>query len=82
MFDLIDHFLIFLMGEFGKSLEADLERWIENLMKSTRENNEKNIETSMKYIKKYRELLNDLSDENMEIKDFVGLLVEKYGAEN
>lgn len=79
MFDLIDHFIIFLMNEFHASLEKDLRRWIGNLQTAVEENNEKNIETAFKHIKNYRELLSDLSDENMEIKDFMGLVAEKYG---
>ena len=80
MFDLMDHFIIFLMDGFHKSLEKDLTRWTENLLEAVKEDNNENIQTSMTYIKKYRDMMNDLSDENREIKDFVGLLVEKYGA--
>lgn len=80
MFDLMDHFILFLMDEFYKSLENNLTRWTENLLEAVKENNNESIETAMKYIKNYRDLMNDLRDENMDIKDFVGLLVEKYGA--
>ncbi len=79
MLDLMDQFVMFLMNEFHSSLEKDLKRWTDNLLDAVEENNEKNIDTSMKRIKNCRELMNDLSDENMEIKDFVGLLAEKYG---
>ena len=79
MFDLMDQFSLFLMNEFHKSLGNDLERWTKNLVTAVNENNSKNIDTAIKYIKNYRELMNDLSDENMEIKDFVGLIAEKYG---
>ena len=79
MFDLIDHFLMFLIDGFYQSLEQERDRWLENLTKAVEENNETNIDTALGYIKNYRELMSDLSDENMEIKDFVGLLAEKYG---
>ena len=79
MIDLMDQFILFLMDEFYTSLENDLKRWTTNLLKAVEENNQKNIDTSMKYIQNYRELMNDLRDENMDIKDFVGLLAEKYG---
>ena len=79
MFDLIEEFVLFLMGQFYEKLELDLIRWTENLVKAVNENSEQGIETSLKYIKNYRELLKDLSDENMAINDFVGLIAEKYG---
>lgn len=79
MMDLMDRFIMYLMNEFYESLEADLKRWTENLVAAVKENNDTNIETSMKYINNCRELMHDLSDENMDIKDFVGLLAEKYG---
>ncbi len=79
MFDLMDRFVMFLMDGFHQSLERDLERWTDNLLTAIRDNNQKNIDTSIGYIQNYRELMNDLSDENMDIKDFVGLLAEKYG---
>lgn len=79
MIDLIDRFLLFLMDGFYTSLEKDLKRWTKNLMKAIEENNQENIDTSMKCIQDYRELMNDLRDENMDIKDFVGLIAEKYG---
>ena len=79
MFDLMDQFIMFLMEQFHEKLELDLIRWTENLVKAVNENSEKGIETSLKYIKNYRELLSDLSDENMDIKDFVDLIAEKYG---
>lgn len=67
------------MDQFRESLEADLSRWTENLVESVKDNNTNNIETCMKYIKKYRELIDDLTDENMDLKDFVGLVAEKFG---
>ena len=79
MIDLIDHFILFLMDGFYTSLEKDLKRWTTNLLEAIEENKQDNIDTSMKYIQNYRELMNDLRDENMDIKDFVGLLAEKYG---
>ena len=79
MFDLMENFIIFLMNEYYNSLEKDLKRWSENLLKASEENKQENIDTALKYIKHYREMMNDLSDENMDIKDFVGLIAEKYG---
>lgn len=79
MFDLMDQFILFLMDGFYKYLENDLKRWTKNLREAIAENNQENIDRSMKYIQSYREMMNDLRDENMDIKDFVGLIAEKYG---
>ena len=79
MWDLIDHFIVFLMREFNKSLEKDLKRWTDNLREAIGEDNQDNIDTSIEYIQTYRELMTDLRDENMTGKDFVGLIAEKYG---
>lgn len=79
MFDLMDQFVLFLMDGFYSSLEKDLKRWTKNLMDAIEENNQDNIDTSMRYIQDYRELMNDLRDENMDIKDFVRLIADKYG---
>lgn len=79
MFDIIDSFIIFLMDGFYQSIDNDLKRWTENLLEAIEEDNQENIDTSMKYIKNYRELMNDLTDENMDTWVFVGLLAEKYG---
>lgn len=79
MFDLMDQFILFLMDGFYKQLENDLKRWTGNLSEAIEENNQKNIDASKKYIQNYRELMNDLIDENMDIKDFVGLLADKFG---
>ncbi len=79
MIDLMDRFIMFLMNEFHESLGNDLKRWTETLGKAVEENNLRNIDSSIKYIKHCREMMSDLSDENMDIKDFVGLIAEKYG---
>ena len=70
MIDLMDRFVMFLMNEFYESLNQDMKRWLVNLNTAVEDNNEKNIETALRYIKDTRELMNDLSDENMEIKDY------------
>lgn len=79
MFDLMDQFIMFLMNEFYLSLEEDMKRWTDNLVKAVKENNPKSIELALKHIDNNRDMMNDLSDENMDIKDFVGLIAEKYG---
>ncbi len=81
MFDLMDHFVLFVMDGFYHSLEDDLKRWTENLGNAITDNNQKGIDTAIERIQNYRGLMNELGDANMGIKDFVGLLVEKYGAD-
>lgn len=79
MIDLMDRFVMFLMDEFYTSLENDLKRWTENFAEAVEEGKTDRMESALKYIKDYSELMNDLRDENMDIKDFVGLIAEKYG---
>lgn len=77
--DLIDHFMMFLMNEFYQKLENDLERWTNNLLEAVKEDKKENIEHSLSWIHKYRDMMNDLRDENMSQTDFVGLIIEKFG---
>lgn len=79
MFDLMDQFILFLREGFYEYLQKEMKRWTGNLLKAVEENNQPNTDTAIKYIQNYRELMNDLRDENMDIKVFVGLLAEKYG---
>ena len=64
---------------FYDDLKADLKRYSLNLVKAIEDDDESNIDVYQKWIKDTREILSDLNDVNMDIKDFVGLLAEKYG---
>jgi len=77
--DICDRFINFLMNEFYESLKEDIARYSKSLTKAVERDNQKDIDNALSWIKDSRELMNDLSDENMVVKDFVGLLAEKYG---
>lgn len=79
MFDLMEQFILFLMNQFYQSLKEYQERWTQNLVNAVKGGNQKSVELCMKNIQNCREMMDDLSDENMDTKDFVGLIAEKYG---
>ena len=80
-FDLQERFIIWLMDGFYKSLQDDLNRLSERLVGYMRENKEQDIEMTLKMINETRGIMNDLSDENMDPKDFVHLILGKYHEE-
>ena len=79
MLDLIDRFVMFLLNEFYEHLEEELTRYSQSLTVAIKEHRDLDAERYLKWIKETRDQLADLSDENMELKDFVGLVAEKYG---
>jgi len=79
MLDLQDRFINWLMSGFYESLQEDRQRYAERLTEAVKKGDKTDIMLYMGMIKETQGILNDLSDENMEIKDFVHLLAEKYG---
>jgi len=79
MLDLPDRFVNWLMSGFYESLQEDRKRYAERLTEAAQKGDEKNISTYTRMMKETQGILDDLSDENMMIKDFVNLILEKYG---
>jgi len=82
MLDLQDRFINYLVSGFYENLKREVTGYGLKLAKAIEENDTDNVDLYLRMIRETRGILDDLSDENMEIKDFVGLLVEKYGAGN
>lgn len=79
MLDLQDRFINFLMSMFYDSLKADVKGYGLRLAKALEEDNAQDRKLYLKMITETQGIIDDLGDENMDIKDFVGLLAEKYG---
>lgn len=79
MLDLPDRFINWLMSGFFESIQKDFHRYAERLTEAVKEGNQTDITLYMRMIKETKGIINDLADENMEIKDFVNLILEKYG---
>ena len=79
MMDLMDRFMMFLLNNFYEHLEEELTGYSQSLTVAIKENRDSDADRYLRWIKETRDQLSDLSDENMDIKDFVGLLAEKYG---
>jgi len=78
MLDLQDRFINWLMSGFYESLQEDMKRYSERLTEAVKKNDENDIDLYFRMMKETRGILSDLSDENMEIKDFVNLILGKY----
>ena len=80
MLDLQDRFINWLLSGFYENLKREGSGYGQKLAKAIEENDTDNVDLYLRMIQETRGILDDLSDENMDFKDFVGLLVEKYGA--
>ena len=78
MLDLVDRFWLKLMSDFGNELQTDLEHFGERLAEAIKTNNKPDIDLYLHMVNETRGILDDLSDENFDIKTFVSLLYEKY----
>ncbi len=78
MLDLVDRFWMKLLNDFGEYLENDLKRFGKRLAEATEEEDRTNTDLYISMISQTRDILDDLSDENFDIKTFVSLLYEKY----
>lgn len=79
MLDLQDRFINWLMSGFFESLQADRQRYAERLTEAVKKGDQTDIKLYMRMMKETQGIIDDLSDENMDIKDFVHLILEKYG---
>ena len=78
MLDLVDRFWMKLLNDFGEDIQIDLEHFGERLAEAIKKNNRSNIDLYLSMINQTRGILDDLADENFDIKTFVSLLYEKY----
>ena len=79
MSDLQDRFMMWLMNMFYESLKDDLDALGKRLSDALTNNDQKTIDLYMKMATETRGILKDMEDENLEIKDFVQLIAQKYG---
>ena len=79
MLDLQDRFMMWLMNMFYESLKDDLDRLGKRLFDALTKNDQKNIDLYMRMITETRGIITDMEDENLEIKDFIHMIADKYG---
>lgn len=77
--DMFDRFVMHLMNDFYESLKDDLSRYAERLVEAVKAEKQTDIDLYSFMMSQIRETIKDMGNENMEIKDFVHLLAEKYG---
>lgn len=78
MLDLQDRFINYLWNGFYHELKQDLQNYADKLADAIDNEDHKNTELYFKMLNDTRELLSDLSDENMTPRDFMDLILEKY----
>jgi len=78
MLDLQDRFINWLMSSFYEELQSDVERYSIKVTEALQNNKSNDVDLYLRMITETRGILNDLSDENMETKDFVHLILDKY----
>jgi len=79
MSDLQDRFMMWLMNNFYESLKDDLDSLGKRLSEALTKNDQTNIDLYFRMITETRGIVKDMEDENMDIKDFVHLIAQKYG---
>ena len=79
MLDLGDRFILWLRDGFSQSLYEDLDRYGEKVANAITARNDEEVDRYIGMIKETRGILKDMEDENLEIKDFIHLIAEKYG---
>ena len=78
MLDLVDRFWMKLLNDFGESLQKDLEHFSKRLSESIQTSEKFATDLYLSLITQTNDILDDLADENFDIKTFVSLLYEKY----
>ena len=66
------------MNEFYEVQRLDLTRYGEKLAEAIAKNKESDVKLYLKMIKDTRQIIDDISDENMTVKDFARLVTSKY----
>ena len=80
MREIQDRFVSFLMMQLYHSLKEELVRLGVSLSKALEEDKLKDADRYMEWIKDTRGMIDALSDENMTPRDFMGMILGKYGA--
>jgi len=78
MLDLIDRFWINLLNDYGEVLHKDLEYYGESLAEAIKARKNFDIELYQKMIRQTKGILDDLADENFDIRTLLSLMYEKY----
>jgi len=76
--DFIDKYWLWSMNEFYEVQRLDLTRYGEKLAEAIAKNKESDVKLYLKMIKDTRQIIDDISDENMTVKDFARLVTSKY----
>ena len=71
--------MMWLMNNFYESLKDDLDSLGKRLSEALTKNDQTNIDLYFRMITETRGIVKDMEDENMDIKDFVHLIAQKYG---
>ena len=79
MLDLQDRFMMWLMNMFYESLKDDLDSLGKRLSEALTENKQEDIDLYFRMVKETRGIVKDMEDENLDIKDFIHMIAEKYG---
>ena len=79
MSDIQDRFMMWLMNQFYESLKDDLDSLGKRVSKALTENKQKDVDTYLRMITETRGIVKDMEDENLDIKDFIHMIAEKYG---
>lgn len=82
MLDLVDRFWMKLLNDFGEDLQNDLEKFGDRLAEAIKTRKTSDIELYQKMIHETTGILDDIADENFDIRTFVSLLYEKYPPPN
>ena len=79
MSDLQDRFMMWLMNMFYEALKDDLDSLGKRVSEALTNDKQKDVDTYLRMITETRGIIKDMEDENLEIKDFIHLIAEKYG---
>ena len=79
MTDLQERFILWLMNNFYEKLQEDLDNYGKRVSKALTENKGTNVDLYLRMITETREIIKDLSDENMGPKEFIQLIAQTYG---
>ena len=71
--------MMWLMDMFYESLKDDLETLGKRISEALAKNKTTDIDLYMRMITETRGILKDMEDENLEIKDFIHMIADKYG---
>ena len=76
--DFIDRYWLWSMNAFYEDQRTHLSRFGSKLAEALANNKETDIKLYLRMIKDTRQIIEDISDENMEVGDFARLVTSKY----